>query len=145
MQPNNETTMHTKTASKTALALPSPNGGARLPLGAHPGNTGGKPGRSGRPPNAFKELCAQLASREATLRAVGKILMDPDHPAFIGALKWVSENGYGRPLQRLEVDRDVNLTIRLVRELPDKPAVGANESADGARGTSRTNLLYGKV
>lgn len=43
-----------KTAAKTAV---SPLNGAEIPLGAHPGNTGGKPGRSGRPPSAVREAC----------------------------------------------------------------------------------------
>ena len=33
----------------------SPINGSRLPLGAHAGNTGGKPGRSGRPPSVVRE------------------------------------------------------------------------------------------
>ena len=33
----------------------SPISGAECPTGAHPGNTGGKPGRSGRPPNELRE------------------------------------------------------------------------------------------
>jgi hypothetical protein len=49
-----------KTASKTAFAPAPPQGGARLPLGAHPGNTGGKPGRSGRPPDEFREALALI-------------------------------------------------------------------------------------
>ncbi len=35
----------------------SPLNGAEIPLGAHPRNTGGKKGRSGRPPSAVRELC----------------------------------------------------------------------------------------
>ena len=108
-----------KTAMKTAK--PSPRSGVALPLGNHPGNTGGKPGRSGRPPDEFKAMCRELVTRNETLAAVRKILRDPDHPAFVGALKWATEHGYGRPLQRLEADGKVNLTIRLVRELGEGP------------------------
>ena len=43
-----------KTAAKTAR---SPINGAEIPLGAHPGNSGGKPGRSGRRPSAVREAC----------------------------------------------------------------------------------------
>ncbi|HEY9227379.1 MAG TPA: hypothetical protein VIP11_12070 [Gemmatimonadaceae bacterium] len=35
----------------------SPLNGARCPTGAHPGNTGGKPGRSGRPASEVREAC----------------------------------------------------------------------------------------
>lgn len=48
-----------KTAKKTAkpvqLAKPSPRSGVQLPVGAHPGNTGGKAERSGRPPSEIRE------------------------------------------------------------------------------------------
>lgn len=60
-----------------------------------------KPG-SGRPPDEFKELCRSLATREETIAAVEAILADPTHGAFIGALKWASEHGYGKPTQPLE-------------------------------------------
>lgn len=46
--------------ASVALARPPAQGGARLPLGAHAGNTGGKPGRSGRPPSAVRETARQL-------------------------------------------------------------------------------------
>ena len=35
--------------------MQSPRSGAVVPTGAHPGNTGGKPGRSGRRSDAFKQ------------------------------------------------------------------------------------------
>ena len=106
-----------KTAAKTAV---SPLSGGRIPLGAHAGNTGGKPGRSGRPPEAFKALCRELVTRKETLAAVRKILREPNHPAFVGALKWATENGYGRPLQRGEAEGNVNVIVRLERELGDR-------------------------
>jgi hypothetical protein len=61
-------------------------------------------------------MCRELVTRNETLAAVRKILRDPDHPAFVGALKWATEHGHGRPLQRVEAGSKVNLTIRLVRE-----------------------------
>jgi hypothetical protein len=62
-----------KPRSKTALAPAPRHGGARLPLGAHPGNTGGKPGRSGRKPDEFKELLAGIRD-EAGLPLLEEIL-----------------------------------------------------------------------
>jgi hypothetical protein len=44
-----------KTPAPTKLAKPSPRSGVALPLGAHAKNTGGKPGRSGRPVQAFRD------------------------------------------------------------------------------------------
>lgn len=99
-----------KTAAKTAR---SPKNGAEIPLGAHPGNTGGKPGRSGRPPDEFKQMCQAMASREATFAAVTRILADPTHPHFMSALKWASEHGYGKPAQPIAGDPDRPLEIRV--------------------------------
>lgn len=94
----------TKTATKTAK---SPRSGAEIPLGAHPGNTGGKKGRSGRKRDAFKEMCRELASSSAVEGAVRVILKNPKHPAFIGALRWASEYGYGKPNQKFRVHADI--------------------------------------
>lgn len=88
-----------KTARKYAT---SPVNGAQIPLGNHPGNTGGKPGRSGRKPDAFRELCRQLASGETTIQQVEAILQDRNHPAFLGAVKWATEHGYGKPTEHVE-------------------------------------------
>ena len=51
-----------KTGDKTgkATVMRSPRNGASCPTGAHPGNTGGKKGRSGRRPDAFRELLATI-------------------------------------------------------------------------------------
>lgn len=46
-----------KTANKTAK--PSPRSGVSLPVGAHPGNTGGKKGRSGRLPSMIRDLARE--------------------------------------------------------------------------------------
>ena len=66
-------------------------------------------------------MCRQLVTRNETVAAVRKILRDPNHPAFVGAPKWATGHGYGRPLQRVEADGNVNLTIQLVRELNEGP------------------------
>ncbi len=42
----------------------SPVNGARIPLGAHPHNTGGKPGRSGRRQDWMHEACARAVRQE---------------------------------------------------------------------------------
>lgn len=49
-----------KSAKSVRLAPPSPRSGVRLPVGAHPGNTGGKKGRSGRLPDEFREKLAKI-------------------------------------------------------------------------------------
>ena len=57
-----------KTAGKTAV---SPINGAEIPLGAHPGNTGGKPGRSGRLPSAVRTAALEeFATRVPRIAAI---------------------------------------------------------------------------
>lgn len=78
-----------KTATKTATA--SPRSGVRLPVGAHPGNTGGKKGRSGRKPIEFVTECARLAD-DVALPKIADYLqrMDPNDPAWRWCVEYVS-------------------------------------------------------
>lgn len=88
-----------KSARKSATGRPFKKGGdARQGRGPKKGAP-----NAGRRPDDFKALCASLATREATLDAVTGILANPDHPQFMAALKWASENGYGRPAQAVHV------------------------------------------
>lgn len=89
--------MSGKSPRETSLRTPK-HGAGKLRVG-NPGNVGGP----GRPPDEFKRLCQHLASRAETVAAVTAILNDPRHPAYLGALKWATENGYGRPEQRVDV------------------------------------------
>jgi hypothetical protein len=98
------------TAWKTALVAPAPpEGGARLPLGAHAGNAGGKPGRSGRVPNAFREKCQDL-SWDAISSMAEKILADDTHPYFMSMLKLLSEYGYSKPQQSIHFDGGLSIS-----------------------------------
>lgn len=47
-------------------------------------------------------MCQELASSAETLKSARAILKDPKHPAWTGALKWATENGYGKPKESLE-------------------------------------------
>ena len=104
-----------KTAMKTAK--PSPRSGVALPAGAHPGNTGGKPGRSGRRPDEFKAMMRRLVNRKDVAAAFRSILLNPEHPEFLRAFKLAAEIGYGRPTLLAEVQglpTDVKVTHVLV-------------------------------
>lgn len=90
---------------KMPVLIPQPHGGA-IRSGGYPGNPGG----TGRPPDAFKRLCRELASGEKTQDEVRKILEDKDHPQFVAALRWASENGYGKPEQR--ISGSIGLTVQ---------------------------------
>jgi len=61
---------------------------------------GNPAGGGGRPPDAFKAMCRELAcSAEDGVKIA---LADNKHPAFLGALKWATEHGYGKPKETLE-------------------------------------------
>lgn len=45
-------------------------------------------------------MCQTLAC--SAEEAAAQILTDPKHPAFIGALKWATEHGYGKPKETVE-------------------------------------------
>lgn len=80
---------------------------------------GPRPGapNAGRPPDEFKAMCAGMASREATRRAVDRILGNENHPHFMAALRWATDRGYGKPDQTLDV------TASVEHRAPDPPMV----------------------
>ncbi|MGD0991738.1 MAG: hypothetical protein ABR998_04650 [Gemmatimonadales bacterium] len=80
---------NSKTAFKSAprLAPAPPQGGARLPLGAHPANTGGKKGRSGRPPAAFKQFARALYGDPEVRAQIQLILRNRREKHFASVLK----------------------------------------------------------
>lgn len=88
-----------KPTGKRPAKIPQKHGGA-LNSGGTPGNRGGP----GRPPDAFKELCRQLASGEKTIANVREILANPDHAQFLPALRWATEHGYGKPKESHELE-----------------------------------------
>lgn len=82
--------------------VPQEHGGALRRGGPNKGGTG-------RPPDAFRELCRELASGEKTIESVIKILGDPDHSQFVAALRWATEHGYGKAIQPLEHSGAISL------------------------------------
>jgi len=90
-----------KTATKTAK--PSPRNGNVLPLGNHPGNTGGKKGRSGRKPLEIT-IAAQHAVTDHDLigmavRIAMKASRDSDR---LAAIRFLVERGWGQSAQVVE-------------------------------------------
>lgn len=86
------------TVESTAIVkVPQPHGGA-LNAGGTPGNAGG-----GRPKDEFKALCREMASGELTVAAVRTILANPQHPQFVAAWRYVTEQGYGKAVESVEV------------------------------------------
>lgn len=55
-----------------------PQGGARLPLGRHPWNTGGKPGRSGRRPRSEAEKAWRALPDDAKRAEIVRLFDNPE-------------------------------------------------------------------
>lgn len=51
-------------------------------------------------------MCQELASSEAVRTNVLTILASPaDYPSlYVGALKWATEHGYGKPTETMKID-----------------------------------------
>ena len=83
-----------------------PHGGALKPGGD------GKSG--GRPPGAWKEICRELSSRQEMLDTAKKVLENPKHPAWLGAWRFLAEQGYGKPVQPISGDPDSPIVLEIV-------------------------------
>ena len=105
-----------KTAKYTAkTAKPSPRNGNRLPLGAHPGNTGGKKGRSGRKPDAFKDFVrAEIRDNPASRLALIAASKDATGRNFTSAWKVATDYDDEKPAEKQQIvgPLDVRVTIR---------------------------------
>jgi hypothetical protein len=66
---------------------------------------------AGRPPDEWKKLCQGLASRPEMLTRAQQVLEDPGHPAWLGAWKFVAEQGYGKPVQPVDATVDGELRV----------------------------------
>lgn len=87
---------------------PGKNGGTLKVGGTNPG--------SGRPPDAWKALCADMADRGAKAALAKKVLDDPEHPAWLGAWKFVAEQAHGKAAQTIKGDPDQPLRFEVIRE-----------------------------
>lgn len=72
---------------------------ANLKKGGNEGNKGG-----GRKPDEFKKLCRELATNPKAITAARKILSDPEHKQWSAVWKIVTEYGYGKPTQQVDVN-----------------------------------------
>ncbi len=99
----------------------SPLNGAEIPLGAHPRNTGGKKGRSGRPPSAIRERC--VGSFEERVSILEEIIDDPKSRAAdrIRAMDLLGKSGLGA-LKEVQGAQHTVMEIVLVDEGPRGPS-----------------------
>lgn len=105
-------------AAKTAIktAPPSPRSGHRLPVGNHPGNTGGKKGRSGRKPEAFTRLLARLRQSPELAQSLENAIKDHECRAFPSALKVLTDYDTEKPAEKRQIVGPVEVRVKIVRE-----------------------------
>jgi hypothetical protein len=96
-----------KTAIRTAK---SGRNGQEIPLGAHPKNTGGKKGRSGRKPKAFVEWCKSVLENETVRRVAEARAMAGDAKV----LEFVAK--YSQSPAPTQHTVDATVTFKAVRE-----------------------------
>lgn len=104
-----------KTGSETGKQthMTSPKSGATIPTGAHPANTGGKKGRSGRKPEKWRQWAAEAVNSPACRKACEEILQNPEHPGFHKVLAILGPHGHGTPNQPFEDGTDTPRPIQV--------------------------------
>lgn len=87
-----------KTGKKSGgqAMMVSPINGAQTPTGAHPKNTGGKKGRSGRRPFAFTLFAQDVLESAKTKKAIRTAAANPETPGFPSLIKGLYAIGAGR-------------------------------------------------
>lgn len=90
--------------------------GERLPHQGR-GPAKGAP-NAGRPRDEWKRELQRLASSDAVLSHLQKVVdAGPDHPYFAKALDYLTDHGYGKAAQSLDVTSGGEpLTIRITRD-----------------------------
>ncbi len=71
---------------------------------------------AGRTPEKFKEFCRELLASKDADAAVDAIMKDKSHPAYAAMWKAVSDRGYGKPTQAVEVSGNINVNVQDARE-----------------------------
>ncbi len=96
-----------KTGKKTGKrTMTSPRSGATVPTGAHPKNTGGKKGRSGRKPLAFKELCKDILEDENTETSMRAAARTPKLPGYAALIKMLASYADGVPEKTIVLEHE---------------------------------------
>lgn len=80
-----------------SVTRPGRNGGT-LNNGGNDGNKYG----AGRKPDEWKQICAALASDDDVLETAKKVIRDPENGAWLGAFKFLAEQGYGKAKESIE-------------------------------------------
>ena len=104
----------TKTGKKRTMR--SPRSGAEVPTGAHPKNTGGKKGRSGRPPGTWAEFMRQLRADPKVQAAVKEAATDHTSPGFRSAVKLLADYDDAKPAEKRQIVGPVDVRVTIERE-----------------------------
>ena len=91
-----------KTPAETPLRKPAHGNGLLRVCGTNKGGTG-------RPPDAFRARMRELATYADQQGHIESVLSDPDHAQWMAALRHVTEHGYGKPAQSVEVSGNLEL------------------------------------
>lgn len=67
----------------------------------------GKKGRSGRPSNEFRDWCAKVIRDKRTREQAEGAVRNPESRHYASMFKALAEFGYGRAVQRVEIEGDV--------------------------------------
>ena len=86
--------MARKTAPKTAR---SPVTGAEIPLGAHPGNTGGKKGRSGAKPFWWRDFCRSTLADPRVQKRIQMAARNANTVGWASLIRTLAEYAEGVP------------------------------------------------
>lgn len=109
-----------KTGKKTGKhTMTSPRSGATVPTGAHPKNTGGKKGRSGRKPLPFKELCKDILEDPVTQQKVREAAQNPAAPGYSALIKALAAYAEGLPQQTHKHKGDEGAPIEFTLKIGD--------------------------
>lgn len=84
-------------------ARPSPITGVSLPVGNHPGNTGGKKGRSGRKPKNWGAFLKGLRDSETVQQAVQRAAEDETSRGFQPVLRLLADYDAEKPAAKSDV------------------------------------------
>jgi len=68
----------------------------------------------GRPPDEFRAMMRELASRQAVVDKLAEILKDPNHPHFMRAYAEAADRGYGKASQPIEHSGEMTHRVKPV-------------------------------
>ena len=81
-----------------------------------PGAGGGPQPGAGRPPEEFRRMCREAVSRLDRFKIAEKVIENPDHPAWLGAFRFLAEMGYGKAKESVEHSGKALFKVYIVKD-----------------------------